>query len=55
MDEIRFETRGLIGIATFQRPQVLNAFRQSTFERLLELLAEVSADESLRIVANLRR
>ncbi|MFQ5678777.1 MAG: enoyl-CoA hydratase/isomerase family protein [Gemmatimonadota bacterium] len=48
--EILFEVRGPVGIATFHRPEVLNAFRQRTFERLLELLAEVGADGSLRVL-----
>lgn len=49
-DEILFERRGHVAIGTFNRPEVLNAFRGSTYQRLLDILAEVAADEEIRVL-----
>ncbi len=48
--EIRVERRERVAIATFDRPEVLNAFRGATYRRLLDILDEVSRDEELRVL-----
>jgi len=47
-DEMLFRRHGRVAIVTFNRPDVLNAFKASTYERLLEVIAEVAADEGTR-------
>lgn len=47
-EEILFERRGPVAWLTFNRPQARNALTWSMYERLHELLAEVTADRSVR-------
>ena len=48
--EILYRKEGPVGVVTFDRPRVLNAFRRSMFARLLETLETATADQSLRAV-----
>lgn len=48
--EILYEKQGHIALVTFNRPQVLNAFRMTMFNRLLAILAEVREDEQVRVL-----
>lgn len=48
--EILFERRDAIGIVTFNRPESLNAFRASTYERLIERLGDIATDDSIRVL-----
>ncbi len=47
---ILYEQRGAVALITLNRPSVLNAFRAEMFPTLLELLAQVRVDESVRVV-----
>lgn len=49
-DEVLAERRGAVLWITFNRPQARNAMRLSMYERLVELCAEINADDSLRAV-----
>ncbi len=48
--EILYRKEGPVGVVTFDRPRVLNAFRRSMFASLLETLEAATADESLRAI-----
>lgn len=48
--EILYRKEGPVGVVTFDRPRVLNAFRRSMFARLLETLEAATADPSLRAI-----
>jgi enoyl-CoA hydratase/carnithine racemase len=48
--DILYERRGSVAIMTLNRPRVLNAFRQSTQERLVNLLDQAAADDAVRTV-----
>ncbi|MFH2040224.1 MAG: enoyl-CoA hydratase/isomerase family protein [Chloroflexota bacterium] len=50
MNELLFHTQDHIAIITFNRPAVLNVFRRTMFEKLLELLDEVARNNSIRVV-----
>ncbi len=43
--DIEVEHRGAVAIAWFNRPQVLNAFRKATFDRLHQVLNQVEEDD----------
>lgn len=47
-DDVRLERRGAVWIVTLSRPEVLNAVRSSTLERLLDLLDEAAEVPELR-------
>jgi enoyl-CoA hydratase/carnithine racemase len=47
-DDVRLERRGAIWIVTLSRPEVLNAVRAETIDRLLGVLAEAAAVSELR-------
>ena len=46
--DIAYEQRNAVGILTINRPDVLNAFRQSTYQELLGVLEETSRDRTIR-------
>jgi len=47
-ETIRFETRGPIGLLTFNRPERLNAFSQSMIDEVNRQLDLVEGDETIR-------
>ena len=47
-NDLLYEQRGRVAIATFNRPEVLNAVRQATETRLLEILDAAARDDSVR-------
>lgn len=47
---ILYEQRGAVALITLNRPSVLNAFRSEMFRQLLDLLAQIRADDSARVV-----
>jgi enoyl-CoA hydratase len=49
-DDILTERRGRVLWITFNRPQARNAMKLTMYERLLELCAEIDADDELRAV-----
>ena len=49
-DEVLAERRGAVLWITFNRPEARNAMKLSMYERLVELCAEINADDSLRAV-----
>jgi enoyl-CoA hydratase/carnithine racemase len=49
-DDISLEKQGHVALATFHRPEALNAFRQATLRDFLSLLDEVEADPSVRVL-----
>jgi enoyl-CoA hydratase/carnithine racemase len=48
--DIRYEKRGAVGIATFDRPDRLNAARAATRRELIALLDLVEHDEAIRVL-----
>lgn len=50
MEEILSERRGAVLWITVNRPQARNAMKLVMYERLVELCAEINADDSLRAV-----
>jgi enoyl-CoA hydratase/carnithine racemase len=50
MTDILFEIKDQIAIITLNRPEVLNVFRRSMFQRLLGLLDDAANDDSIRVV-----
>jgi enoyl-CoA hydratase/carnithine racemase len=48
--DILFEKQGPIAIATLNRPKVLNAFRQQTFQDLFAILEAVKHDDDVRVL-----
>jgi enoyl-CoA hydratase/2-(1,2-epoxy-1,2-dihydrophenyl)acetyl-CoA isomerase len=50
MTDILFEIKDQIAIITFNRPEVLNVFRRSTFQQLLDLLDDTANNDSIRVV-----
>lgn len=48
--DLRYETRGRIGLITLDRPGKLNAFRRQTFEELLGVLDSVKRAGELRVL-----
>jgi enoyl-CoA hydratase/carnithine racemase len=49
-DEILYRKQGGVALATFNRPDVLNAFRSTMFARLVEILADVRDDPAVRVL-----
>jgi len=47
-DDVQLERRGAVWIVTLSRPEVLNAVRSATLERLLDLLDEAAEVPELR-------
>jgi len=50
MTDILFEIKENIAVITFNRPEVLNVFRRSMFQRLLGLLDDAANDDSIRVM-----
>jgi enoyl-CoA hydratase/carnithine racemase len=48
--DIIYEKKDSIAIATFNRPKVLNAFRQATLREFIAILDEVQTDDSVRVL-----
>jgi enoyl-CoA hydratase/carnithine racemase len=48
--DIRFEKRNGVAVATFHRPEALNAFRQATLRDFIAILGEVEADPAVRVL-----
>jgi enoyl-CoA hydratase/carnithine racemase len=48
--DIIYEKKDSIAIATFNRPKVLNAFRQATLREFIAILDDVQADDTLRVL-----
>jgi enoyl-CoA hydratase/carnithine racemase len=49
-DEILYRKQSGVAVATFNRPDVLNAFRSTMFTRLVEILADVRDDAAVRVL-----
>ena len=49
-NDILYEKNDGVAVATFDRPQSLNAFRQSTFDEFLDILQDVRADDAVRVL-----
>lgn len=47
---ILYEQRGAVALITLNRPSVLNAFRSEMFGYLLDLLARIRDDNSVRVI-----
>lgn len=45
-----YEKRGAVALVTFNRPDMLNAFRTTMFERLRAILDDVGADAAVRVL-----
>lgn len=50
MTDILYETKDQIAIITFNRPDVLNVFRRSMFQTLLDLFDKIEKDDSIRVI-----
>jgi enoyl-CoA hydratase/carnithine racemase len=50
LTDIQYEKKNGIAIATFNRPAVLNAFRQATLREFKSILDDVQADDTIRVV-----
>src|SRR6266849_8194037 len=50
LKDILYEKKDSIAIATFNRPNVLNAFRQATLREFMSILDDVKADNTLRVL-----
>ena len=50
MTDILYETQDQIAIITFNRPDVLNVFRRSMFQTLLDLFEKIEKDDSIRVI-----
>ena len=48
--DIIYEKKDSIAIATFNRPKVLNAFRQATLREFIAILDDVQADDAVRVL-----
>src|SRR5260370_14030952 len=48
--DILFEKKDRIAIATFNRPAVLNAFRQATLREFKSILDDVQTDDTIRVL-----
>jgi enoyl-CoA hydratase/carnithine racemase len=48
--DIIYEKKDSIAIATFNRPKVLNAFRQATLREFIAILDDVQADDTVRVL-----
>jgi enoyl-CoA hydratase/carnithine racemase len=50
LNDILYEKKDRIAIATFNRPAVLNAFRQVTLGEFISILDDVQADDTVRVL-----
>ena len=50
LNDILYEKKDSIAVATFNRPTVLNAFRQATLREFISILDDVKADDTLRVL-----
>jgi enoyl-CoA hydratase/carnithine racemase len=50
LQDIRYETDGAVAVATFDRPDRLNAFRTRTFDDFEAILDAVAGDSELRVL-----
>jgi enoyl-CoA hydratase/carnithine racemase len=50
MNDIRFERQDRVAIATFDRPDALNAFRANTFAELRTIFEQTRQDPALRVL-----
>ena len=50
LHDILYEKKDGIAIATFNRPAVLNAFRQATLSEFKSILDDVQADKTIRVL-----
>ena len=50
LNDILYEKKDGIAIATFNRPAVLNAFRQATLHEFVSILDDVQADNTIRVL-----
>ena len=50
MTDILYETQDQIAVITFNRPEVLNVFRRSMFQTLLDLFEKIEKDDSIRAI-----
>ncbi len=50
LTDILYEKKDSIAIATFNRPNVLNAFRQATLREFITILDDVQADDTVRVL-----
>ena len=50
LNDILYEKKDGIAIATFNRPAVLNAFRQATLREFISILDDVQADNTIRVL-----
>ena len=50
MTDILYETQDQIAVITFNRPEVLNVFRRSMFQTLLDLFEKIEKDDSIRVI-----
>jgi len=50
LNDILYEKKDSVAIATFNRPAVLNAFRQATLREFISILDDVKADDSVRVL-----
>ena len=50
MSDILYEKKYHVAVATFDRPDLLNAFRHATFEELHRVFDDVQADEDIRVL-----
>ena len=50
LNDILYEKKDGIAIATFNRPAVLNAFRQATLREFISILDDVKVDNTVRVL-----
>ncbi len=50
MTDILYETQDQFAVITFNRPEVLNVFRRSMFQTLLDLFEKIEKDDSIRAI-----
>ena len=50
LNDILYEKKEGIAVATFNRPAVLNAFRQATLREFISILDDVKADHMVRVL-----
>jgi len=50
LNDILYEKKESIAVATFNRPAVLNAFRQATLREFISILDDVKADDMVRVL-----
>ena len=50
LNDILYEKKDGIAVATFNRPAVLNAFRQATLHEFISILDDAKADDTVRVL-----